>query len=507
MAGIGFTLKKMFRDETFTNRSKAYLYSALVAAGPWIAAVITVNTLIFIMEYVIRVPAEKDLFMGTIVYSFVFSQIMTAPWQMIITRYISDKLYSQEYEAIRPSFIGLNKIVFITGFIVAVIFYVNKAVPFFYKLMAVYLFLIITMIWTLMVYLSAVKDYELIAKAYIFGGFLSVGLTVFFLYNPLPFPSLVYASNMLFAYLIGLSLTFLMLIYNFLSTFYIGNHLEYDFLRYLNRLPSLFFIGLFYTAGLWVDDVVMWFSTVAVTVYDTYLYAPIYDNAVFLAYLTIIPSMVLFLVSVETEFYDYYKKYYGLANKSGTYQEIDMAKKEMKKSIYRQLLRTFEIQALISVTILLLSGPIFDFLNFSIVIRDIFRVCALGALFNIFILLIILVLLYFEVRKQAMFISFIFFFSNLALTGYYATKGLEYYGYGFFLGSLLTMVAAMYVLATFIKKLNFNTFALQRLFASKESGIFVKIADMLNHYKKKQLEKRRKHIILSGTKQEIWFDG
>lgn len=491
MAGIGFTLKKMFGDETFTNRGKAYLYSALVAAGPWIAAVITVNTIIFIMGFAIRGTAEKELFMGTIVYSFVFSQIITAPWQLIITRYISDQLYNKNYEAIRPSFVGLNKIVFILVFIISALFYFGKPLPFYYKLMGIYLFIIITIIWILMVYLSASKNYELIAKAYIFGGFLSIGLTIYFSYNPLPFPALVHASNLLFAYLVGLSLTFLLLLHNFLSTFYFGNHLEYDFLRYLNKVPSVFFVGLFYVSGLWIDDIVMWFSPVGVEVYDTYLYAPIYDNAVFLAYLTIIPSMVLFLVAVETEFYDYYKNYYGLANNTGTYREIEAAKKEMEKTIYRQLLRTFEIQSLISITILLLSAPIFDFLNISTLIRDIFRVCVLGALFNIFAFLIILVLLYFEVRKRAVLLSLIFFLANLVLTRYYVFKGLEYYGYGFLLGSLLTLIIAMVFLGTFMKKLNFATFALQPLFPEIESGLFVRLADALNRYKQKQYEARK----------------
>lgn len=491
MAGIGFTLKRMFRDDTFTHRSKAYLYSALVAAGPWIAAVITVNLIMLIMGIFLNSQEEKDLFMGTIVYSFVFSQILTAPWQMVITRYISDKLYTREYQFIRPSFIGLNKIVFIIGFIVSIVFYYNKDLPYYYKIMSVYLFLIISMIWILMVYLSAVKNYELIAKAYIYGGLLSAILTIILMYNPLPFPDLLYVSNLLFSYLIGMSVTFIMLLYNFLSTFYFGNRLEYDFLRYLNRFPSLFFIGLFYTLGLWIDDMLMWFSIAGVSVYGTYLYAPIYDNAVFLAYLTIIPSMVLFMVSVETDFYDHYKKYYGLANKAGSYREIAKAKKDMKTSLYRQLIHTFEIQALITVTLVLLSPIIFKALNISIIIRDIFRVAAFGALFNIFVLLIILVLLYFEVRKHALFISIIFFTANLLFTNYYSGKGLEFYGWGFFFGSLISLLVAMFILAVFMRNLNYSTFALQPLFSMKDKGIFVWLADRLNEYKVRERKKYR----------------
>lgn len=482
MAGIGFTLKKLFNDETLTNRGRAYIYSTFVVAGPWIAAVITVNLLIIIMGYLNISETEKDLFMGTIVYSFVFSQIITAPWQFLITRYISDKLFVKKYDFIRPSFIGVTKIVFFIGLILSILFYYSKDLPFLYKLMSIYLFLLITMIWILMVYMSAVKNYELISKAFIYGGILSAGLIVLFINNPLPFESFVNASNLLLSYLLGMSLTFIMLLYNFLSSFYFGNNLEFDFLRYLSKYSSLFFVGLFYTIGLWVDDILMWFSIVGIEIYDTYLYAPIYDNAVFLAYLTIIPSMVLFLVSVETEFYDHYKEYYGLANVGGNFNEINIAKDKMKKSIYRQLVHTFEIQAIISVTIVLLSPIIFDYLNISILVRNIFRLATFGALFNIFVLLIILVLLYFEIRKRAVLISILFFIANLFFTYIFSNKGLEYYGWGFLIGSFVSFLLAIFILTTFLKKINYATFALQPLFLQKERGIFVWIANKLNTF-------------------------
>lgn len=480
MAGIGFTLKKLFQEEGYGNRVKGYLYSALVAAGPWIAAVITVNLLIFIMEFSLHSEREKELFMGTIVYSFVFSQIITAPWQMLITRYISDKLYVKEYEYIRPSFLGLSRIVFFMGILASGGFYLFKPIPFYYKLMAIYLFILLTVNWILMVYLSAVKNYELIAKGYIYGGLLSVFLTVYLLQNPIHFVALPFVSNLLFSYLMGMTLTVLILMYNFLSTFYVSNGKQYDFIRYLNKFPSLVFVGLFYTLGLWVDDIIMWFSIAGVNVYETYLYAPVYDNAVFLAYLTIIPTMVLFLVSVETEFYDTYKKYYGLANRTGTLAEIGVAKDAMQKKVYSELLNTFQIQAILSVSLVIFAKPLFEFFNLSIISRDIFQICTLGALCNIFILLIILILLYYEMRSQAVGIAFLFLIGNFVLTIFFSGKGLEYYGYGFFLGSLFAFIVAVVTLSVLVKKLNFRTFTLQPLFVEKERGVFVNLAEWLN---------------------------
>ncbi len=481
MAGIGFELKKLFKKESFSEKAKAYLYSALVSAGPWISAVLTVNVLILIMDYIIKKPVEKELFMGTIVYCFIFSQILTAPWQFLITRYISDCLYLLHYDQIRPSFLGLNKIVIVLGLIVCIIFYYPKNLPVYYKFLSTYLFLIITMIWIVMVYLSAVKNYSLIAKAYILGGFISVILTIYFYHKPIPFPELQSALNLLSAYLIGMTITYIMLAYTFLSTFYFGSRVEFDFLKYLDNLSSLFFIGLFYTLGLWIDDIIMWFSIIGVTVYDTYLYAPIYDNAVFFAYLTIIPTMVLFLVSVETEFYDTYKKYYTLVNGSGTLNEIEEARKEMQETIIRKTSQSFIIQALISITIVFLSRGIFNYFNISILIRDIFRICTFGALFNIYVLIFILIFLYFEARSRALVVAIVFFVSNLVLTLVFANKGLEYFGYGFLGGCLLTFILALLMLNRFFHNFNYRTFNLNPIII-KNIVFFERLSLYLNKF-------------------------
>ncbi|WP_069650865.1 exopolysaccharide Pel transporter PelG [Caloranaerobacter ferrireducens] len=480
MAGIGFVLKKLFKEEMYLKRTKAYIYSALVSAGPWIAAVITVNILLFLTDYYFDDIAQRDLFMGTIVYSFVFSQIITAPWQIIITRYISDKLYIKDYGYIRASFKGISKIIACLSFMIAFVYYYNKDLPVYYKYMSLSLFVLISLIWILMVYLGAVKNYLIISKAFIYGGCISVILTIVSIYYPIPFKEYSIASNILLSYLTGIMFTYLILMYSFLTTFFYGNNFEFDFISYISKLPSLFYIGLFYTLGLWIDDIMMWYSPLGVDIYETYKYAPLYDSAVFLAYLTVIPTMILFMVSIETEFYDKYKKYYGLAAKDGTYEQIEIARQEMERSINRQLIYTMETQTIITLTIIVLSSKIFAFLGVPLIVRDIFRISVLGSLCNVFVLLIILILLYFEMRKQALFVSLMFLLSNAAFTYYFIPKGVKFYGFGYFLGSFITLIAAIIILIYVVRRITYYTFAMQPLFKAKEKGIFIWLADILN---------------------------
>ncbi len=480
MAGIGFALRRMFKNDSFTKRGVAYIYSSFIAAGPWILSVISINLLLFFMEVIDVSLNERNLLSATIVYSFLFSQLLIAPFQLVVTRYLSDKLYMREYTYVRPSYLGFNQIIFFISLVISVAFYFNKPLPLYYKIMAIYLFVVISMIWVIMIYLSAVKNYKLIVKAYIIGAFTTFALMTLLIREPLHFEKFETASNFLFSYLVGISIILLIFLYNFLSTFFYGNGYKFDFLRYINKYYTLFFIGLFYTGGIWVDNIIMWYSELCISIEGTYIFAPFYDNAIFLSYLTIIPSLVLFLVFVETDFYTSYKEYFQKTNEASTFKKINAAYKNMRGVLRYNLFHSFEIQALITITFVLLAKPIFRALDLNYVIRNIFKITAIGSLFNILFFTIILVLLYFELRKRALLVATCFFVSNLTFSLYFRDKGIEYVGYGFAISSFISFCLSLILYRTFIKKVNFITFARQPIYIQDESGIFVRLSNYLN---------------------------
>lgn len=166
----------------------------------------------------------------------------------------------------------------------------------------------------------------------------------------------------------------------------------------------------------------------------------------------------------------------------------------MVESIRYNLFYTFMIQFLISISIVLLANPIFDFFGINYVIRDIFKITTVGALFNISFFIIILVLLYFEKRRSALLIAFSFFTSNTLLTLYFAAKGLKYTGYGFTVSSILTFIIALIMLSLYLNNINYETFALQPLYVQEPKDIFVKLANYLNNrVDKKQLKKSKQN--------------
>ncbi|MFX5494607.1 exopolysaccharide Pel transporter PelG, partial [Acinetobacter baumannii] len=66
---------------------------------------------------------------------------------------------------------------------------------------------------------------------------------------------------------------------------------------------SLLLTGLCYNLGIWIDKFIFWFNPSTSDLGIGPLRASIlYDLPIFLAYLSIIPGMAVFLVRIETDF-------------------------------------------------------------------------------------------------------------------------------------------------------------------------------------------------------------
>ena len=103
MAGIGFELKKLFGKKGYLRNLRAYLYTAFITVGPTILCISMVTAIQLFLIFIGVGLSDRELFLAAVTYSFVFSLIITSGFSMIVTRYISDKLFDKEYDYILPS--------------------------------------------------------------------------------------------------------------------------------------------------------------------------------------------------------------------------------------------------------------------------------------------------------------------------------------------------------------------------------------------------------------------
>lgn len=470
MAGIGFELRKLFDDDdSFTGYIKAITFSTFISVGPFVAMILTINILNLISKLVFDDPLEQSLFITTLVYSFIFSQLVSIPFQFFVTRYISDRFYEKEYKRVRPSFIGVSKIIILLSLALGIMFFWKKDLPLYYKYISIGILITLSLLWTITTYISILKDYVYISKIYFYSSVLS--MIVFFITTkyPIMFSEHRVAGNMLVSFFVGILFSLHMLTNYFFSIFKEGEGGEYEFLGYLKNYSSLLFTGLFYILGTWIHVIINWFSPWAIDIGYGYRTTLHYENAVFYSFLLTIPSIVFFVVFIETRFFDIYQKYYALTLKNGTLEEIEKERKNMHRKLHKEISYALEMQIFITVTAILFSRYFIIYHGVSTELIEIFKVVSFGAVGNVYIIIMISIFFYFNALKSALKVTGLFFLLNTTLTLIFINFGKEYIGLGFFLGSVISVLYALQLFDKIIDGLNYTTFYSQN-FALKHRG-------------------------------------
>ena len=224
---------------------------------------------------------------------------------------------------------------------------------------------------------------------------------------------------------------------------------------------------------------VYWLSEYGVTIGNTFKFSPIYDVPMFYAYFTITPTLVLFVVSVETEFFKKYKSYYQSILRDGNYHEITAARKEMSSVLVQEISYIMEMQLVFSIISIILGRKLLPSVGLIGLSIDIYSILVLGCYVFVMMFVIALLMLYFDDRKGALATVAIFLVTNIILTRVTLQMGESYFGVGFFLSSLVSLIIGISRLAYFIKNINYYTFCSQPILYVEKSGVFTKLSKML----------------------------
>ena len=133
MAGIGFELKKLFNTRSAAGYMKAYGYSAVITAGPFALMTGMVLAIQMLFRYFGVSYVDSQLYTASIIYPFVFSNIISSGFLMVITRYLADLLYGSDYRDVTASLYGVIAITEGIGAIAALVFFWNKPLDFLTK--------------------------------------------------------------------------------------------------------------------------------------------------------------------------------------------------------------------------------------------------------------------------------------------------------------------------------------------------------------------------------------
>ena len=181
MAGIGFELKKIFEENTISGKVKGYSYATLISVGPMIISVIMLIAIGIILRLMKIDIANREIITTSIMYAYIFSMISVSGFVMVISRYISDKIYMEDTSDVLSSLVGVISINLLIGSSMAIIFFMNSPLEFLFKLFSYLFFIELSIIYILVAYISALKDYMKIALGFAIGVVSTISLSVIFI--------------------------------------------------------------------------------------------------------------------------------------------------------------------------------------------------------------------------------------------------------------------------------------------------------------------------------------
>jgi len=451
MAGIGFILRKLFRRNDLSGVVEAYLHAIIATSGPWVFTVAALGSL-YLLTKDLPFYGDIDEFRAINLYNFCFSLVFTAPFTVIATRYIADCIYREDLRPATGIFLGILIMVFVTvtPFVLPFYFlYANLTIPM--KILSSIQFYLISAMWICMVFISILKFYKGITISFITGMVLAVFLAMEL--------GEIYGT---FGLLLGFSLGILFII-TCLTALLLSEYPKecssvFSFMSYFKKYPELALGGLFYSLAIWVDKWVMWMAPEAVLLPCKLILFPYYDSAMFIAYLTVIPAMGMYMLTQETSFFELYVKYYNDIQKHASFNKIQKNLILLEDCIGHSGRNLLFLQIGVCCMTIVMAPFIFDLIGLNFIQIGMFRYGVLGAAFHVMTLFLMITMSYFEYRKGVLFLQFYFFMSNTIFTFISMELGFTFYGYGYFLSALTTFVLSAIFLRRYLTKLTYHTF-------------------------------------------------
>lgn len=457
MAGIGFELRKLLQKDNYLGLCQAYAYAGIISSGPWVLSIIGILLVGFFSMGVVFPQLLIVQFQVSVTYLILSSLILTGFIQLGFTRFIADTLFRKQDDTVVPNFNGLLLLVTGVGglFGIFALLFLFSGLSMSYRMLMLSGFVILCAIWVATIFLSGMKQYKQIVVLFGIGYAITVAGAL--LLRPLGMEGLllgfVFGHLVLLGGMVGL----------ILRTFPLHDEIiAFDFLRPGAMYLTLAWSGFLYNLAVWTDKLMFWFYP------DTsqHIIGPlraslIYDLPIFLAYLAIIPGMAVFLVRIETDFVEYYEKFYDSVRGGGSLEQIENLRDNMLFTVRQGLFEIFRIQAIAVILIFVLGEKLLAWIGISTLYLPLLYVDVLAAGLQVVLLGILNIFFYLDKRVIVTWLCLLFLVSNAGFTWLSLQLGASFYGYGFAVSLLVTVLVGMHLLTRKLDVLEYETFMLQ----------------------------------------------
>ena len=454
MAGIGFELRKYLNEDSFSGTLKAYGFAGLISAGPWVLSILGVM-LIGIVALSQKVGGhEVEQFTTSVTWIMGSSLVLSGLLQLVFTRFIADRLFEGHPEVINPNLFGAMLLTTaVSGLIGIALLLTVFHESFSYEILMLGNFVTLNNVWIVVIFVAGLKKFKNILYSFFAGYATTVCLSIILI---------PYGINGLLS---GLLAGHAVLLFTMLAVVIPEHPLTHadtvrgDFMRRKQIFPILIFIGLFYNFGIWVDKLMFWFFPGTSEVVIGPLRASlIYDLPIFLAYLSIIPGMAVFLLRIETDFAEAYDGFFNAVRGNASLQEIETLGNEMILAVREGIYQIIRVQGMTVLVLFMLGPKIIAWLGISDKFIHLYYIDLVGVAAQVLMLAVLNVLFYLDRLSDAFWLTLTLLITNSVFTWITLQMGPTFYGYGFGLSMTITAFVGIFLLSSELENIEFRTF-------------------------------------------------
>lgn len=441
MAGIGVELNKIYNKNTLTTNLMGMSYSVVITIAPMVLVIAAIFIMYQLLDITKLGYADRELYACTVLYIFIFALLTAAPFNSVLSKYLSDVIYEEQYQDIMPCFY--------VGLIMNIAFSSLFGIPFCIRehlvggvdisfVFAGYCgYMALVLVFYSMLYLSICKDYKKISLFFVEGMIFTVVLAYVL--------STFFHVEKTFAMLIGLDAGFLLIgsmEIAVIRSYFNQNSGKYkEVLQYFSKYKKLVLSNFLYILGMYIHNFVFWTTDLHMIVRDSFVCVTSYDMATCLAMFTNITSSVIFISRVEMHFHERYKAY-SEAVIGGRGSDIRLAKSRMFGQLSQELMNLVRIQFIISLIVFFVFVVLLPLMGFGGMIMKIYP-CMAAGYFILFVMYAAIIFLYYFNDLDGALMTTVVFCLSTCLFSIIATQLTEiWYGLGVVVGSFFGLTIA-----------------------------------------------------------------
>jgi polysaccharide biosynthesis protein PelG len=449
MAGIGWKLERMIDRDSLSGTVGAYLTGVAVTSAPWL---FTTATLVA-MHLLARDHAGEGEFSDVeriVTVTYAVTLVLSAPVHIVLSRYTADRLYEHRPSAIAAS-LRCTLAATMVGFLVVGLFTMPLlGAPLALACAGPVLAVLVGGQWLLLSVGGGLCSPAVVLRGFGAGTAVSIAGAL-----ALEHVAALGARGFLYGFAAGQAVTMMAMLIGVLRALPQTDdtdacaHLWPAFREYRLLAAAAFAFQL----SVWADKLVIW--GLAGTAQ-----AAIYASAAALAWFSVIPTFAWIYVEVETAFHRTFRDFYGALEGGAALCELELGAGALRREAARILRGAAAIQILLTALALAASGRLVAAIGLPPEAVTPFRLVALGAAPQVVTLFGMLLLYYFDLRRDACLVATTHLAACMAVTAAAWALGIPP-GVGFVTASLLSTAIVLRLASRRLQQLVVDTFQSQ----------------------------------------------